>query len=152
MYLKNYTSKVSADVTIARIERLLVNAGATGFQKLYEGGLCSAIVFQISFERGGMPINVRLPANVQRCQEALFADYVKASPNGRKEKADFADQAAQTAWRLVQDWVEVQVSLIHLKQVEFLQVFLPYVWDGQRTYYEALRETGFKALLPERSK
>lgn len=35
MFLKNYTSEIHQDTTISRIERLLVNAGATGIQKLY---------------------------------------------------------------------------------------------------------------------
>ena len=60
------------------------------------------------------------------------------------------DQASRTAWKLMQDWIEIQVSLIEMRQVEFLQVFLPYVWDGQQTYYSYLKEGNFK-LLPERS-
>jgi hypothetical protein len=149
MFLKNYTSEIHQDTTISRIERLLVNAGATGIQKLYTGANCTAIVFEIAFE--DRPLRVRLPANVENCLNALWNDYVRSSPKGRKEKVDFVEQATRTAWKLVQDWVEVQVSLIQLKQVESLEVFMPYVWDGKRTYYESLRENRFKALLPEKT-
>jgi hypothetical protein len=50
-------------------------------------------------------------------------------------------QSERTAWKLIQDWVEVQLSMISLKQADFVQVFLPYVWNGQRTYYQALKES-----------
>lgn len=42
MNLKNYTSSVPADTTIARIERLLVDGGATGIAKEYEAGRVKA--------------------------------------------------------------------------------------------------------------
>jgi hypothetical protein len=53
----------------------------------------------------------------------------------------------------MQDWVEVQMSMIQTKQADFIQVFLPYVWDEQRkqTFYQALKSSGFKALLPEKT-
>ncbi len=51
----------------------------------------------------------------------------------------------------MQDWVAVQMSLIQMHQAETLQVFLPFVWDGRRTFYQAVKETGFKALLTEKS-
>lgn len=150
MFLKNYTSEIAADTTIARIERLVVNAGATGVQKLYIGGICSAIVFEIEFE-AGKPLRVKLPANVEHCLNALWDDYSKSTVRPRKSKDDFLDQATRTAWKLVQDWAEVQISLVQLKQVEFLEVFLPYVYDGKQTYYEMLREKKFRGLLPEKT-
>jgi hypothetical protein len=33
-----------------------------------------------------------------------------------------------------------------MRQAEFLQVFLPYVWDGKRTFYSVLKSKGFKML------
>ncbi len=51
----------------------------------------------------------------------------------------------------MQDWVEVQLSMIQMKQADLMQVFLPYVWDGKRTYYDALKVNGFRAMLPEKT-
>lgn len=147
MFLKNYTSEIPVDTTIARIERLLVNAGANGIRKLYENGQCCAIVFQIQLDR---VFEIKLPANVEHCLDALWSDYTKSSVRGRKEKEDFREQAGRTAWKLVQDWAEVQVSLIQLKQVETLEVFMPYVWNGKQTFFEAMKQTGYKAL-PEKT-
>jgi hypothetical protein len=41
--------------------------------------------------------------------------------------------------------------MIQMKQAETLQVFLPYVWDGQQTFYQRLKESKFRAMLPERT-
>ena len=147
MYLKNKTSKVSADVTMQRIERLLVSAGATGFQKLYANKICSAIIFEIEFEPG-KKVAVKLPAKVDLCRKALWNDCVKTAPNTRKSESDFNDQAERTAWRIVQEWVEVQVTLITLRQIDFLQAFMSHVWDGEMTYYERLQQRRFAGLLP----
>jgi hypothetical protein len=57
-------------------------------------------------------------------------------------------QANRTAWKLWQDWLEVQMSLIEMEQAEFVQIFLPYFWDGRRSYYDMVKEGGFK-MLPE---
>jgi len=150
MNLKNYTSGVSSDVTIARIERCLADAGATGITKQYEGGVVVCIVFEISFITPGTgSLKIRLPANVDQCREAFWRDHCRTrSARSRKEKADFTEQAVRTAWKLTQDWVEVQMSLIRLKQIDTMQAFLAYVWDGRSTLYEKIREGGFKALLP----
>lgn len=68
--------------------------------------------------------------------------------NGTKQRIQ--EQAERTAWKLVQDWIEVQVSMIVMKQAESLEVFMPYIWDGRQTYFEYSRAQQFKAL-PEAS-
>lgn len=40
--------------------------------------------------------------------------------------------------------------MIQMKQADTLQVFLPYVFDGKRTYYQALKESNFRGLLSEK--
>ena len=44
MNLKNYTSSVPVDITLARIERLLVDSGATGIAKEYKAGKVQSLV------------------------------------------------------------------------------------------------------------
>ena len=48
------------------------------------------------------------------------------------------------------DWVDVQMTLIELSQAEFMQVFMPYLYDHSKrqTYFEKIREKGFQKLLP----
>ena len=59
MNLKNYTSEISADITIARIERILIGAGVDGIQKLYERGQLASLIFKIQFEPDKPPVTVR---------------------------------------------------------------------------------------------
>lgn len=164
MFLKNYTSEVPVSQTIYRIEQVLIKCGVSGIMKEYVGtaGEIAAITFQIEAPAG--KITIRLPADKAKALEALWLDYVdgdKLNAKGdaiegwgsrkKKRRADFAEQAARTAWKIVQDWVEVQMSMIQMKQADTLQVFLPYVYDGRRTYWQALQEANFKGLLPEKT-
>lgn len=163
MFLKNYTSEVPVSQTIYRIEQVLIKCGVSGIMKEYTGtnGEISAITFQIEAPAG--KITIRLPADKDRALDALWLDYVdgdKLNAKGdavdyygsrkKKRRSDFAEQSARTAWKIVQDWIEVQMSMIQMKQADTLQVFLPYVFDGRRTYYQMLQESNFKGLLPEK--
>lgn len=149
MNIKNYTSNVHIDVTIARIERSLLDAGATAIAKEYEGKMPVALMFQIPFRKDQHPVTIKLPANVQACWDAFWVDHCKyRTSKSRKTKEDFREQASKTAWKLQQDWVEVQVSLIRLGQQEPMQAFLPYAWDGTHTVYQRIKVDGFQNLLP----
>lgn len=161
-FLKNYTSEVSVSKTISRIEDVLIRCGVSGITKEYIGttGKIGAITFHIQPDPDLPTMTVRLPVEVERARDALWVNYADGeelnekgdallSPYKKKRRADFQEQAERTAWKIIQDWVEVQMSMIQMKQADYREVFLPYVWDGKRTYYQALKESGFKALLPE---
>lgn len=149
MNLKNYTSGIHQDTTIARIERLLVDAGATGIAKEYTNGQVSALMFQIAYSPEALPMTVKLPANLEACVEFFWKEHCRTrSVHSRKTREDFIEQGTRTAWKIQQDWCEVQVSLIRLKQQEVMQAFLPYAWDGSATFYERIKSTGFRAMLP----
>ena len=141
--IKNYTSTVPVSRTITRIEEALVSGGATNIIKDYKNKDLEAICFSVLHPSTGKTVSVRLPANVEAVYNALKTS-VKKPRQGTMEK--LRDQAARTAWKLMQDWVEVQMSLISMQQAEFLQVFLSYVWDGNETFYGHLKGGGFKML------
>jgi hypothetical protein len=148
MNLKNYTSSVPADTTISRIERILVDGGATGIAKEYEKGRVKALVFQIEFAKDQLPVTIKLPANVAGCQQAMWKEHCRTrSRMSRKTDADFLDQAERTAWKLQEDWVACQMSLIRLQQQDAMCAFLPYAFDGHRTVYEKVKESGGRLLL-----
>jgi hypothetical protein len=144
--IKNYTSSVPVDRTVARIERSLADAGVSKIHKEYgpEGGI-SALLFTIKVQED-RDMTVRLPADPVKVADALYAQYLDGTSRPRKRLKDFLDQAAQTAWKLQQDWVEVQLSLIAMKQADPAEVFLAYIWDGQSTVYTRLAGSGFKHL------
>ena len=162
MFLKNYTSEVPVAQTLFRIEQALIRCGVSGITKEYANteGKIAAVTFNVQMP-SGRAVAIRLPANEEQALSTLWADYAGKdvitadgqqlkSSFKRKCREDFRQQAERTAWKLVQDWVEVQMSLIQMKQAEWMQVFLPYVWDGRQTFYDRLKGEGFKQLGPGR--
>lgn len=145
MFLKNYTSEVPVVRTVGRIEQLLAEAGTTNVSKSYQSGELQAITFGI--EHNGKLIHFRLPADVNKIFEAMWKES-KRPVKGTRER--LMEQAKRTAWKLLQDSLEIEVTRLKLQQTEFLQVFLAYVWDGQQTYFEALKAGSFK-MLPEKA-
>jgi hypothetical protein len=148
MPIKNYTSSIPVSNTIYRIEQLLVQAGATGIAKEYEGGKIKCIVFNLPYEDGKLPVTIKLPANVNRCREIFWKEYCETRRRGNKTDLDFQDQAERTSWKLQQDWVEVQLALIKMNQQTKIQAFMAYAYDGHQTFYERIEAGKFKALLP----
>lgn len=143
--IKNYTSSVPASQTIASIEAYLAECGVVGTTKEFEKGQPVALMFDIA--TGTMRFTIRLPANLNQVQEWLWKDYCKKTRNQRKTRDDFYEQAAKTAWSIQRDWVMVQMSLIQLKQAELAEVFLPFIWNGKRTFYNSIKEGDFKSVL-----
>src|SRR5687767_12886032 len=114
MFLKNYTSNVPVHETIARIERLLIRCGVNAIQKEY-GPTGAMVALQFTVTLPNLPpVDIRLPADKTAALNALWMDYVgddkkELTSNGdalnswhRKKKcrADFAQQAERTAWKL----------------------------------------------------
>lgn len=165
MFLKNYTSNVPVSETVHNIEKVLIKCGVSGIAKEYAAapaGKIAAITFKIQPDPALPAIVIRLPVDEEAALQALWLNYAdgdRLSKDGnsieynarkRKKKSEFKQQAERTAWKIVQDWVEIQLSMIQMKQADFLQVFLPYVWNGKQTYYAAIKENGgVRALLPE---
>lgn len=144
--IKNYTSNISVESSVARIEAKLAAAGASGVMKLYgPDKQVASLVFKMP--EGDRQHAIKVPANIDACYQALWRDYCTRVSRPREEtKATIRTQAARTAWKLVSDWIDIQVSMIAMKQVKPLEVFLPYVYDGKQTYFEALQANQFKQL------
>lgn len=165
LFLKNYTSAVPVSQTIARIENVLIQCGVARISKDYGfNGDVVAIQFVIQPGDGAPEMLVRLPADKEKAQQALWLDYVdgdKLDEKGtmvvawgsrkRKKRSEFAEQAERTAWKIIQDWVEVQMSMIQLNQAEYREVFMPYIWDGHSTIFQKVKANGYRALLPEKT-
>ena len=141
--LANYTSEVPASRTINEIEQLLAIFGARAVQKEYENGCVRAFTFTIA--TGGRLTAIRLPVDIKAVFKVLEKS-VRRYRRGTLYRLE--EQADRTAWRIMRDWLRVQLSLIELEQAEPIQVFLPYLWDDQRqqSFYGVLKLGGFKAL------
>jgi hypothetical protein len=142
--LKNYTSTVPAVTSMGRIEQCLVKSGATDISKKYEDGICKAVTFRMLVN--GQPLFFQLPAKIGPCFNVLWKEIKRPRPDSRQKTKE---QAERTAWKIVSDWVEIQMSMILLEQADALEVFLPYAYNPatEKTFYNSLKEGGFKALL-----
>lgn len=141
MNLKNYTSGVPVDRTVSRIEQLLADAGAKAIGKNYAAGRLTSLTFQL--EINGRDHLIRLPANPQAVYDSLARE-VSRPRSGTLERLKL--QSDRTAWKIQQDWLEIELTKMKLNQTEPLQAFLAYIWDGEQTFYEKLKGSGFKQL------
>ena len=145
--LKNYTSTVPASRSVAYIESKLVANGAQQILKHYTGdGKLDGIRFTLPVD--GQDVLFSLPARVKNCERVLEANLSsRAQPATRKK---IPEQAERTAWKILSDWIEAQMAMIELAQVEAMEVFLPYIYHpgSQQTFYELAKSKKFKALLP----
>jgi len=146
MNIKNYTSTVSVINSISRIEHRLACAGATHIAKIYEEGGTGrpiGMIFQIT--SNGIPMIFKLPTKADAVFKVLWQEVRKPRP---ETKANIKAQADRTSWKILSDWIDIQVSLIQLNQAEAIEVFLPYAYDGKtdRTLFEKMKENNFKLL------
>jgi hypothetical protein len=141
--LKNYTSVVPATNSIQAIEKLLVEAGALSISKWYEDKKIKGFLFQMLLN-GQRPI-FRLPANEEQVYKIMLSQHPRPSV---VNKPKLWAQAQRTAWRTLHEWVQIQVDMIRLEQVEPLQVWLAYNYDeaSGRTLYDEVQSGSIKLL------
>jgi hypothetical protein len=141
--IKNYTSEVPVHRSVQHIEDCLVEYGAKNILKLYEHQKLIGIAFIMSVN--GREIPFRLPARIDRVERRLR----EAVRRPRKETLSrIGEQAQRTAWKLISDWVDVQMTFISLDQVEFIEVFLSYIYDPakEQTFFERIKKDEYKLL------
>ena len=96
--MKNYTSGVTVERTIGRIEAVLARAGACDILKEYEAGTVSAVSFTVKNPMdSGKRIAIRLPANVRGVEDALKKQVIRPQAGTLKR---IREQAPRTAWKI----------------------------------------------------
>src|SRR5437660_435730 len=145
--IKNYTTDIPVDKTIAEIQKILAQNGARGIAIEYdEQGDIQDIFFKIIVQGKELPF--RLPAKAQRVYTALHgsAPQWHHTRYGQTWKAE----AERIAWRICKTWLEAQITLINLEQAKIEEVFLPYlILPGKKTLFETMEQNHF--LLPSGS-
>jgi hypothetical protein len=144
MKIKNYTSGISVEKSVMLIEKTLVEVGATHIAKVYDNNKdLAGITFQI--QTNGMPLVFRLPSKWKEYTK-LLERKIKKPHRGTIER--IREQSKRTAWKLLLEWVQIQVSMIQLQQAEIIEVFLPYAYDMNKdeTFFDKLKGTQFKQL------
>lgn len=126
MNIKNYSSTADASRSMAKIEELLVEIGATNINKQYVEKVCTGITFLLFDLQLQQTLPFHLKAQVEECFNVLWQDVKRPRP---ETKAAIQQQANRTAWKILSDWTEVQCTMILLGQAKPLQMFLPFMYD-----------------------
>lgn len=126
MNIKNYTSSVEASRSMAKIEELLVEIGASNINKQYHDKICTGITFLLFDPQLQQTLPFHLKAQAEECFSVLWKDIKRPRP---ETKSAVQQQASRTAWKILCDWTEVQCTMILLGQAKPLQMFLPFMYD-----------------------
>jgi hypothetical protein len=132
MPLKNYTTQVPADRSIAEIQQALVKNGASGVAYEFEpGGRIAGLMFRLNVH--GQTVQFSLPVNWKLLQVVLKEQKVR---NWQDEHYVY-----RVAWRNLRDWVLAQMALYETAMVELPQVFLPFAQNAAtgKTLYESVK-------------
>jgi hypothetical protein len=142
--IKNYTTEIPVERTIAEIQTILAQNGARGIALEYdENGHIKDIFFKIRLHEKELPF--RLPSKPESVYASLFAgmQYEHRLRNKRMKKAE------AIAWRIRKSWLKAQITLINLDQAKIEEVFLPYlVMPSSKTLFETMEHNQF--LLPDK--
>jgi len=142
--LKNYTSSVPVLNSISRIEHRLAQAGAPHIAKSYEGDRPTGMIFQIPVNN--MPMTFKLPAKTENVFK--YPVQQRARPPKNSVLSSIRAQADRTAWKILSDWIDIQISMIEVDQAESIEMFLAYSFDpvSNLTLFEKIKRNGFKQL------
>lgn len=138
MPILNYTTKVAPEKTASEIVAMLGRKGADEVHQQFAAGRIAGITFV--FKVSGEPVRFNLPVNV----DGVHAHMKKIRRDGSMDRA----QSERIAWRIVKDWIEVQIALVESQQAEMAQVFMPYAMIAPgKTMYAAFTEQAQQRLL-----
>jgi hypothetical protein len=137
--IKNYTTEISAEKSMGEIQGLLRKVKVRGAYMSYDDdGEPIGLAFDVETNWGRR--SYLLPADVDNVQRVLAR---QIGPHRATR-----EQAARVAWRLVKDWVAVQIAFIESGAAVFEQVMLPYMQDENgRTVYDLASER-YQPALP----
>ena len=140
MAILNYTTTIATEKTATEVQKKLAKAKAQAVLCEYDDdAVMCAMSFRIMTPYG--LIFFRMPTKTQGVLKALKAD--DRVPRRLKTK----EQAAKVAWRIMKDWIEVQLALVDADMADMTEVFLPYAQNADgKTMYESLEQNGFKQL------
>lgn len=143
------TTKIPAGQTVAEIQRILGEYGASAVMTEYDKGEVQAVVFKILFLDKAVPF--RLPCR----WEPIYSRFLNRRKRVQERSKDtFEDQAKRVAWRQILRWVEAQMALVETSIVQIHEVFLPYMQVDIKgtTLCQHIEQTKFKMLnAPSRS-
>ena len=139
--MKNHSTTVSAIKSITIIEKHLAEFGAINISKQYEKKKIKSIFFQIDVKE--KIFSFKLPANIEAAAKILKNKVKRPNKNTDNK---IKEQAEKTAWKIMSEWVQIQITLIEMEQAEFMELFLAYVFNNDKTFYQQIKNENFKLL------
>ena len=152
MPIKNYTTKISAAESVDQIQALLRKKGARRVLVDYDAsGTPQAIAFEVEFAPVAGPV-FRLPFRLRARPEGVERLLGKVTDRRYRGRA----QAERVAWRLVYNWIDVQLAFVEAGQAEMAELLLGFALSTRRgeadqpqTFYEVLLGADGPRLLAE---
>jgi len=101
------------------------------------------MIFQIT--HNNVPLTFKLPAKSESVFNVLYNSVKRPRPS---TKENIRMQSDRTAWKILSDWIDIQVTMIQLEQAEFTEVFLPYFYDqkSNKTLFEKVAANEIRLL------
>ena len=116
---------------------MLAAKGASAIQIEYANGQPSGMSFKIDYD--GQQIPFRIPANPVGVLQALK----KSAPPSMRTP----EQAQRVAWRIMKDYIEVQLAVVESQQAQFAEVFMGYaIVQGGQTLFQAFTQNPSRML------
>ncbi|MYA41608.1 MAG: hypothetical protein F4Z31_07645 [Gemmatimonadetes bacterium] len=145
MPIKNYTTEIPVDRTIAELSSALAGKGVSMIQTMYGGaGQPAGLRFAIDTKDG--TLTFAMPIKVDGVYAALVRDNVWP-PRGRRTDENRRKHARAVAWRILHDWALAQLAIVDAEMAELQEIFLPYMLAGEGTLYRYLSDNGFQKAL-----
>jgi len=147
--IKNFSTTIAVEKTIAEIERMLSKYGATKIMKEYdEFGNPARLFFAIMTEHGEMP--VKLPVNTDKVLDVFKVQVSDGKLPRKYWGGEWAiEQAHRVGWRIIKDWLDAQLTILQIEMVKVQEIFLPYAYDAntQQTLFQKMEEKGFAGYI-----
>lgn len=144
--LLNETTEIPSERTAGEISSLLVRCGAKQITIEYADGKAVGMRFTLEVNGGQhhfkMPVRVAGVAKIFKDRRVKSHGYYGAEKFANNDAA----QAERVAWRQLYRWIQAQLAMIESGSAVAREVFLPYLWDGEKTLFEAVETTRYKAL------
>jgi hypothetical protein len=134
----NYTTKVSVSKTVSEIQGILVKHGVTGIYAEYQGKSATPVGFSFKVKTAHGERPFKLPANVAGVERILLElrRRHKIPPSMATR-----EHAERVAWRILKDWLVVQLALVDVGLAPIDEVLLPWLHlKGDRTLYQVMSE------------
>ena len=139
MGLLKYTTTVTTAKTISDLFSMLQASGSDAIMLLYdEHKEPCGLSFSLQTPKG--PLSFKMSVDTTRVKQVLTNQHrLRQVPVATLRDG----QPARIAWRIVHDWLEVQLALIQIGLVTLDQVMLPYaVTQDGRTLFDLVQERG----------